>query len=586
VKKTGGYVLRLIKDNFISLAGFELIYKASAFILFVPLIVQLMNIATDNAGIMYITTKNVAQLMKNPVMLVMIAVLFIIWICISFYEVCCIWACFHNYRNGIKLTPADMFTDGFTHLKKTSRRYGYRIYLLMAAITPLLGFHMIVILFKRLDILENIVRYVFRDIPVKYLAVLSALAVILLFSAVTQKFGKTESEKNSRVQFFLKRTAYFALLNIITGIILVLIYLLLVVASAVVLRFFGSEKRALVYLMRTENVIYYVLAFFAGAFGVINNIALMFAFHRKHQKNEIRSVKKKKDFKRKIVSIILVIVFAADVSTAAGYMINGSHVLEDIFIGTRVTAHRGGAKFVPENTMYGVEYAIDSGADYIEIDVQLSADGVVFLLHDANLKRTTGLNRIASNLTYDEISKLDAGSYFSKKFSDAYIPTLDEVLTACKSKINLNIEIKKSANGKELVRKVIELVEQHDMKEQVVITSVEYSYLKMIKKADPSFVTGYISNLLYGEAASLEYADFFSVKYVVVSESFVRSAHSAGKEVHVWTVNTKPLINRMKGLDVDCIITDNPVLCRKIVSRKNDRKSLVEILQTFLYRNN
>ena len=122
------------------------------------------------------------------------------------------------------------------------------------------------------------------------------------------------------------------------------------------------------------------------------------------------------------------------------------------------------------------------------------------------------------------------------------------------------------------------------MREQCVITSTEYSYLKMIKETDPGFRTGFISNMLYGEAASLEYADFFSVKYVVVNENFVRSAHNAGKEVHVWTVNTKPLINRMKGLDVDSIITDNPVLCRKILSRKNDRKSFAEILQTLLYR--
>ena len=90
--------------------------------------------------------------------------------------------------------------------------------------------------------------------------------------------------------------------------------------------------------------------------------------------------------------------------------------------------------------------------------------------------------------------------------------------------------------------------------------------------------------MLYGDAASLEYADFFSVKHVVVNEGFVRAAHNAGKEVHVWTVNTKYLINRMKGLDVDSIITDNPVLCRKILSRKNDKKSFAEILQTLLYR--
>ena len=186
--------------------------------------------------------------------------------------------------------------------------------------------------------------------------------------------------------------------------------------------------------------------------------------------------------------------------------------------------------------------------------------------------------------TEEELSKLDAGSYFGSSFSDAYIPTLDEVLTECKSKINLNIEIKSSRRGEELVTKVLELIDKHEMREQCVITSTEYPYLKQVKEMRPELRTGYISNMLYGDPTSLKYADFFSVKFAVVNENFVRSAHNAGKEVHVWTVNTKPLINRMKGMDVDSIITDNPVLARKILSRKNDRKSLAEILQTFLYR--
>lgn len=584
MKKTGGYVFRMIKDNFFSLAGFEFIFKASAFILFVPLIIRAMNIATNNAGIMYLTTKNISLFMKNPVMIMMTAATVLVFICISYYEVCCVWSCFSSYLKGERPRISDMFADGFIHLKKISRRYGFRVYLQMAAIFPLLNFHMTVILFKKIDILENCIKYIFKGMPEIYIAIVTAVTVVFLFSAVTVKFGKTISENESRVRHFFRRTAQFTLMNIITGVVLILMYLLLVFMAAVILRFFSSEKSALVYLIRFENNIYYFLAFVAGAFGIITNIALMFVIHSRQQKKVIRKTRKKRSFKRKLVTGLLIIVFAADINTVAGYAVNGSHVLEDIFIGTKVTAHRGGAKFVPENTMYGVKYSIDSGADYIEIDVQLSADGVVFLLHDDNLKRTTGANKLAFNLTYDELSELDAGSYFGSEFSDAYIPTLDEVLSECKSKINLNIEIKKSRNGKKLVEKVLALIDQHDMKEQCVITSAEYSYLKMIKETDPDIRTGFISNMLYGEAASLEYADFFSVKYVVVSESFVKSAHNAGKEVHVWTVNTKSLINRMKGLDVDSIITDNPVLCRKILSRKNDRKSFAEILQTFLFK--
>ena len=109
MKKTFGYVLRLIKDNFISLAGFEFVFKSSALVLFVPLIIQLMNIASDNAGIMYITAKNIALLMRNPVMILMIAAMFLVFVCILYYEVCCLWSCFHNYANGRKSGITEIF---------------------------------------------------------------------------------------------------------------------------------------------------------------------------------------------------------------------------------------------------------------------------------------------------------------------------------------------------------------------------------------------------------------------------------------------------------------------------------------------
>lgn len=120
MKKTFGYVLALIKDNIVSLAGFEFIFKSSALVFFVPLIMQLMNIASDNAGITYITAKNIAHLMRNPVMILMIAAMFLVFTCILYYEVCCLWSCFQNYSHGKKSGVTDMFADGFAHMKKSA----------------------------------------------------------------------------------------------------------------------------------------------------------------------------------------------------------------------------------------------------------------------------------------------------------------------------------------------------------------------------------------------------------------------------------------------------------------------------------
>ncbi|MBE6853039.1 MAG: hypothetical protein E7505_06135 [Ruminococcus sp.] len=588
MKRTGGYIGKMIKANFPVLAGFEFVFKASAFLLFIPLIIKLMGVATDNVGIIYLTTKNIASLMKNPLTISMILLALFVFICISYYEICCIWSCCENFSCGRKTTIHGMFLDGFCRMRETSREKRFLIYLQMLFVFPLFNFQMTVVLFKKIDILENCIRFLFGGARDIYIGILCAVLAVFAAAAAVQSFGRTVSGKKTDKKNILKTAAGFAVLNAASGLLLFLVYLVLVLAAAVILRFWCRQDTAFARLITFENSIYYFLSFLAGAVGMVSNTALAYRIASTGESRE--SLKKAEvpltGSKKNIFAAVLVcLVMISDITALAGYFMNGSRILEDILISTTVTAHRGGARFAPENTMYGIRYAIDSGADYVEVDVQLSSDGVVFLLHDKNLKRTTGVNKNAYQLTYEELSALDAGSFFGVSFSDAYIPTLEEVLIECKSRIKLNIELKKSGNtGNALPDKVLELIELYDMEEQCVISSSEYSYIKYIKEKKPSVRTGYIANMLYGEAASLEYADFFSVKHTVVNESFVRAAHSAGKEVHVWTVNTKHLINRMKGLDVDSIITDNPVLCRRLLSRKNEHRTFIELLQTLLYK--
>ena len=108
-----------------------------------------------------------------------------------------------------------------------------------------------------------------------------------------------------------------------------------------------------------------------------------------------------------------------------------------------VTAHRGASAAYPENTMLAFQMAKEMNADWIELDVQLTQDGVPVILHDSNLRRTTGVNRNIWEVTYEEIQELDAGSWLSPEFSDQRIPTLDQVLEfAGQEDIRLNIELK------------------------------------------------------------------------------------------------------------------------------------------------
>lgn len=584
--------MSVVKNNILVLLGFEFVFKISTTLVFVPLILKTINLLIDNAGIMFITGKNINSFMKNPFIILSFLMILFIYLCISVYEMNCIMACFEYPKEKKRIHVSKIFFLGYGRMKKSVRQSVWKTLFMMFLVAPVFNIHTFVVLCMKVDILGTVVKFLFWGLSFKYSSIIlcsyavvsGALAVMLSESGKKEKIGYGEKIKKFFISVF-----YVFLVGLIITVILLALYYISVLVATLVLRYFGSARLAFARLVRFDSIIYYFIAFIAMALGGTLNTAMIYSLGNSTGSKvnyDGEEPKIRGSLLKKIcVSVLVMAIAIADVFTIAGYISNGSHLLEDFFISTTVTAHRGGAKFAPENTMYAVRYSIESGAEYIEIDVQLTADKEVVLLHDENLKRTTGYNGYLYNMKYEDVAKLDAGSYFDGSYSDAYIPTLKEVLEECKGKINLNIELKKSGKtDNELVDKVLEYIYLYDMQQQCVITSTNYSYLRYIKMTAPEIRTGFIANMLLGDPATLEYADFFSVKHIVVTENFVKSAHNAGKEVHVWTVNTKHLINRMKGLDVDSIITDNPVLCKKILSRKNDKRSFIELLQTILYR--
>lgn len=232
-----------------------------------------------------------------------------------------------------------------------------------------------------------------------------------------------------------------------------------------------------------------------------------------------------------------------------------------------ITAHRGASHGAPENTMSAVELAIAEQADYVEIDVRLTADGVPVLMHDRALFRTTGVVNEIDNVTYEELSSYDVGGRYAEGYKGETIPSLQEILEAYGGKIRFNIELKDDGN-KELAETVVGLINVYGLEERCVVTSASYELLEWVKKSDAKIRTGYILSLVYGEVFGYEAADFFSVKSDSVTEQMVKSAHAKGKEIHVWTVNKAYEIKRVQKLGVDNIITDKPAYVREILQEK------------------
>jgi glycerophosphoryl diester phosphodiesterase len=229
----------------------------------------------------------------------------------------------------------------------------------------------------------------------------------------------------------------------------------------------------------------------------------------------------------------------------------------------RVTAHRGHARAAPENTLSAMRKAIASGADYAEMDVQLTADGKVVLLHDRDLKRVAGVSRRLDEMSYDEVRQLDVGSWFDPAFAGERVPTLAEVMDLCRGKIRLNIELKLYGPDRHLAREVADLVRQQDFEADCLVTSLSYDALLEARRRNPRLRTGLVVAHALGDVSRVE-VDVLSVRADFLSDQMLRTAHRLGREVHVWTVNDAGQMTRLMKRGVDNIITSDPDLAIRV----------------------
>ncbi|MCZ8518623.1 MULTISPECIES: glycerophosphodiester phosphodiesterase [Paenibacillus] len=227
----------------------------------------------------------------------------------------------------------------------------------------------------------------------------------------------------------------------------------------------------------------------------------------------------------------------------------------------QVTAHRGSSAAAPENTLASIRQAILDGSGYAEIDVQEAADGVVMLMHDDSVLRTTGIDKPIWTLTSAELKNASGGAWFHKRFASERVPTLDEALQAAKDRIRLNIELKNNGHGRRLAEETVRLLQLHGAVRECTVTSFDKLLLAAVKRLDPQIKTG----LIVGEKpASMESIlrdksyDVVSIAYPLVEEPFVKEAAAYGKEVYVWTVNDPAQMKRMLKLGVASIITNHP----------------------------
>jgi glycerophosphoryl diester phosphodiesterase len=238
-----------------------------------------------------------------------------------------------------------------------------------------------------------------------------------------------------------------------------------------------------------------------------------------------------------------------------------------------IFAHRGSSAYAPENTLASFKLAIDHGADGIELDVKLSADGHVVVMHDDSVDRTTNGTGQVKVLTLPELKKLDAGSKFAPLFKSEKIPTLAEVFEAVGRKIFINVELTNySSPVDDLPDKVISLVKKYGLETSVMLSSFNMIGLIRARNLLPMIPMGLLTFPGYADITLRSRLVRFGPLLALhpahsdVTLKLIQIAHQAKCRIHVYTVNQLEIMQLLFTAGVDGIFTDDPLLARKVLA--------------------
>lgn len=228
-----------------------------------------------------------------------------------------------------------------------------------------------------------------------------------------------------------------------------------------------------------------------------------------------------------------------------------------------IVGHRGAKGEAPENTAAGFAHARKLGLTEVELDIRLSRDGELVVLHDRDLKRTTGMHGTSLDHDAASLSQMDARQEHRHWPEHTGVPTLAAVFAESHNDLRYQLEVKAESlpHLKHIADQLVFMVNERQMKHRVVITSNHRGFLTYVGKHYPSFKRGYICKRRFPQPikqANALNVDWLICHYPLVTPRLLAEAQQHGIQVSVWTVNELPLAKRLIEMGVTSLITDFP----------------------------
>ncbi|MCM1272999.1 MAG: glycerophosphoryl diester phosphodiesterase membrane domain-containing protein [Clostridium sp.] len=599
--------LKMFRYNALAIIFFELIYKILSLAILAPVIYYLLNYSVKCAGIPYLTTNNMHLYLQAPstygiFLLMLLAVSMHILVDIS----ALIYAMEASHRED-KTNPFELLLKGFFNAVRIINPRNMPIILYIIFVLPFINTVFISGSIASIKIPKVFARFIMQNktvitcVGLVYLAVciwamfyvftLNYFAIYKVSYRDAVRMSKKTVKKHrfkvlsgiifwniviTALLFLLEGTLASAVLSLLTKIIsykqLYFVFRNIVRVSFVILYLLFS-------LISTPLIYAYICNSFYEIEGDIGFEEYEKIMEKRGEKWDYPSVGKKKK-----ITAVFVIIFAIVLNVFYAYLSLSNRVGLRIAYPTRasVTAHRGDSEHAPENTMSAIALAVENQADIIEIDVRQTKDGQFVIMHDASLKRTTGVDKNVEDVTFNFIRNLDAGSWYSEEYAGEKVPTLEEVLIfGQQNNVFLNIELKPADTNFNYAQGIMALIEQYDYIDHCYVASTDYNILKEMKLLNEDIQTLYIMKMAFGDFGDMQDIDAFSIRHNFISSEIVRDIHKQGKLVYGWTINTKESIKGLLLLDVDGVITDDPYETKGIIYNAND-SLLTDIMQRLI----
>ncbi len=582
----------LIKDNFGSLVAYEVIFRVLAFLVLFPIIAWAEKMWLVGNKTNVIAWYNVGSFIKNPLSWIILIFMIAVLTWGTMVEQFSLYDAMHASKQGLRTPVKKMISAGFG---RCFERYKGVNWLFIPYVFLVLRFGTLtgdvsgVISVIKIPgfILEDFSKRPWEGIAFACFQVIAIYLFLRWIYAVPVMVEEGEASfkaacKKSAVMTKGKHFIKVALLVVEWSLLIVFFYY----AGTVVI----IIELYLLALWLTRGAVGPFKAFFTSHFVPVSLIfyllilwiatpiifaAIQCAYYKRKQQlgEEVRKYAEPPQFFRRypLLKWWLIAICAVSIFVSGPQRYEQIKWMLNTDYGTAmIMAHRGFSAQAPENTTPAFQKCIDNRITAAELDVQMLADGTIVVLHDDNLKRTAGIDKNVWEVTYGEIKDLDNGSFFDKAYSGTTIPTLEDIMRLSankKDKLYLNIEIKRNGHDDGIVEKVVDIIKKNNYMDYCDVTSQDYETLKDVRKTDPTILTAYTSAIGIGDLESLDAADIISIQETFATYENIDRIHRAGKRVFVWTVNEEDTMKKLISLNVDAILTNDPVLCRTVVDQ-------------------